>query len=122
MEKRVFELLKCISDGANDNPKMVNGLFGKIIVDEVNSILEKEKTKFEFGEKEFKIFTAAGQYVVDEDDQEDLKYEGLKEIRTFEEIGKSIMRAGCYEKKIQKEGSEKTCQYNVTVIFNMEKP
>lgn len=96
LEKRVFELVKTITEACNDNPKIVKSLFGSVITNEAREIFKDLSQTHIPSMKEYDLVKVNGSYVVDRKDPEDEKFEGLKELRVVENIGKEMLRMGCF--------------------------
>lgn len=66
---------------------------------------------------EYELISLSENYIVDREDPEDEKWEGAKELKLAEEIGKAVLRKGCFEKSVASLGNGKEqCIYKCLVL------
>ena len=96
IDRRAIELIRQIAEMANDNEKMMSSALTKFVVDEaveVNKILQGHIEPVPVD-----IVAVSGFYVVDRNNPEDEKWEGLKEIEVFKSMGQELIQLGAFER------------------------
>lgn len=66
---------------------------------EARELNEKYKRSFSI---DYEMVELEGYYVIDRSDTEDVKWEGLKELKVGDEIGREIIRKGLFCKNVSK--------------------
>lgn len=108
IQKKAYDALKSIFD---------SGIGSREQRSEIHEALEAMEQTAIPTEGEYELIKLQENYIVDRDDPEDEKWEGAKELKLAEEVGKAVLRKGCFEKSVAKLGNGKEqCIYNLLVL------
>lgn len=108
LQKKTYDFLKRIFD---------TGLYSVQERQELKEILsEMEQTHIPTIDT-YEMVRLMQSYIVDRDDPDDEKWEGAKELKLAEEIGKEILRKGCLEKSHANIGEAKERHYYTCVVL-----
>lgn len=117
-QKEIIDFLEEIVSQSKKSNKLKFSLFEGYIVDRAEGLLSNINSQTEIPVEQYEVFKLNGSYIVDNNDPEDKKWEGLKEQSVMKGIGMEMLMNKCYDRREVDTGKKgvKEFRYEIKVL------